>query len=120
MFRFHFHNDELEEIAHTFYFSTDKFYLCLKNKDIIAGQSIDDVFAEMRKVCGEDYERNRTIIKKVFSQKEREFQKWFGELHEAFRRLLAWEQSNTRIFSHVMPFGRGFIYNPSDPKKGKK
>ena len=114
VFRFYFNNDEVEFISNTFYFSTDKFWLQLKGQELIFATTIDELIEQIPE--GPNKERDSIIIKKAFKHQERQFINWLVDVREAIKRFIVWEQKT----SSTRPFGPGYVFNPSDPKRGKK
>ena len=56
----------------------------------------------------------RNVI--AFKHQERQFINWLVAVREAIKRFIVWEQKT----NSTRPFGPGYVFNPSDPKKGKK
>ena len=120
MFRYFFHiEDKSEYLIETLYFNTDRFYLSLKrgHQRVFTGSSLEALIASIKT---SDYAEKDELIKSVnqtFRNQRKEFNKFLKDIDVKFKQHLVWRQKNTASPS---PLGVGYVFNPSDPKKGKK
>lgn len=119
MFRFFFQlNDESEGLINTFHFSTDKFFLSLKDDShVFLETTFEELIEDIERTNLRNKEEIKEVVTKVYQSQQSDFQTFLWKVSAAFRRHLAWLQ---RGGHNPTPFGAGYVFNPTDPKKGKK